>query len=277
MKLTNILNNIISEVGEGSANPYSYSVKDKLIGGGKGTSFRDVTFTTEDGDDYIINFSAYYSDEETAFFKLDFTTVDEYGFENRADEVINKGRLFRIMATIVAAAKEFLNDIDYKEKGIKKMVVFPSKSKGMEKDDRRANLYMAYIKRQLPVSDISYDGKRITATLAEEVNEKEELTFTPSSGTKAGGTFSLNNRKYELTSPIKDVTIGGRYVTTLPKGTILYNLTGGLLADHESLKKFESRSSQYFDKPNYSGIAIRQDKEVLNNIINNSKVLEFYR
>jgi len=108
------------------------------------------------------------------------------------------------------------------------------------------------------------------------LNEEEELTFTPSSGTMAGGTFSLNNRKYELTSPIKNVTIGGRYVTTLPKGTILYNLAGGLLADHESLKKFESRSSQYFDKPNYSGIMIRKDKEVLNNIINNSKVLEFY-
>ena len=110
----------------------------------------------------------------------------------------------------------------------------------------------------------------------EEVNEKEELTFTPSSGTKAGGTFSLNNRKYELTSPIKNVTIGGKYVTTLPKGTIIYNLAGGLLADHESLRKFETRSNQYFDKSNYSGIMIRQDKEVLNNIIDNSKVLEFY-
>ena len=108
------------------------------------------------------------------------------------------------------------------------------------------------------------------------LNEEEELTYTPSSGTKAGGTFSLNNRKYELTSPVKNVTIGGRYVTTLPKGTILYNLAGGLLADHESLRKFESPSSQYFDKSNYSGIRIRQDKEVLNNIINNSKVLEFY-
>ena len=106
--------------------------------------------------------------------------------------------------------------------------------------------------------------------------EEEELTFIPSSGTKAGGTFELNNRKYELTSPIKNVTIGGRYVTTLPKGTILYNLAGGLLADHESLRKFESRSNQYFDKPNYSGIMIRKDKEVLNNIIDNSKVLEFY-
>lgn len=110
----------------------------------------------------------------------------------------------------------------------------------------------------------------------ESINEKEELTFIPSSGTKAGGTFELNNRKYELTSPVKNVTIGGRYVTDLPKGTILYNLAGGLLADHESLRKFESPSSQYFDKSNYSGIMIRKDKEVLNNIINNSKVLEFY-
>ena len=110
------------------------------------------------------------------------------------------------------------------------------------------------------------------------LNEEEELTYTPSSGTKAGGTFSLNNRKYELTSPIKNVTIGGRYVTTLPKGTIIYNLAGGVLADHESLRKFEDNSfgNQYFDKSNYSGIRIRQDKEVLNNIINNSKVLEFY-
>ena len=69
------------------------------------------------------------------------------------------------MATIVAAAKEFLNDIDYEEKGIKKMLVRPAKSKGIEPDDRRANLYMAYIKRQLPVSDINYDGKRIVATI----------------------------------------------------------------------------------------------------------------
>ena len=109
------------------------------------------------------------------------------------------------------------------------------------------------------------------------LNEEEELTFTPSSGTKAGGTFSLNNRKYELTSPVKDVTIGGRYITDLPKGTILYNLAGGLLADHESLRKFETNFNQYFDKDDYSGIMIRKDKEVLNDIIKNSKVLEFYK
>ena len=169
MKLTSILNNIILEVGEGSSNPYSYSVNDDVFrGSSKNLKGRDVTFTTEDGDNYIVNFVAYYGDHSRAkekgpFFKIDFTTVDEYGYDNRADDVVNKGRLFRIMATIVAATKEFLNDIDYKEKGIKKMIVMPAKSK--QGDDRRANLYSAYIKKQLPVSDVTYDGKVMVATL----------------------------------------------------------------------------------------------------------------
>ena len=154
MKLTNILNNIILEVGEGSSNPYSYNVNDDVFrGSSKNVAGRDVTFTTEDGDDYIVSFAAYYGDHSNAegrgpYFKIDFTTVDEYGYEDRADRVVNKGRLFRIMATIVKATKEFLNDIDYKEKGIKKMLIFPAKSDFG--DDRRANLYSAYIKKQLP-------------------------------------------------------------------------------------------------------------------------------
>jgi len=169
MKLIHLLKEIISEVGEGSSNPYSYSVNDNVFrGSSKNVAGRDVTFTTEDGDDYIVSFAAYYGNHSNAegrgpYFKVDFTTVDEYGYENRADDVVNKGRLFKIMATIVAATKEFLNDIDYKEKGIKKMIVMPAKSK--QGDDRRANLYMAYIRKQLPVSDISYDGKVMVATL----------------------------------------------------------------------------------------------------------------
>lgn len=169
IKLTSILKEIISEVGEGSSNPYSYSVNDNVFrGSSKNLKGRDVTFTTEDGDNYIVNFVAYYGDHSRAegrgpFFKIDFTTVDEYGYDDDAERVVNKGRMFRIMATIVAATKEFLNDIDYKEKGIKKMIVFPAKSK--QGDDRRANIYMAYIRKQLPVSDISYDGKVMVATL----------------------------------------------------------------------------------------------------------------
>ena len=169
MKLIHLLKEIISEVGEGSSNPYSYSVNDNVFRGStKNVTGRDVTFTTEDGDDYSVSFAAYYGNHSNTegrgpYFKVDFTTVDEYGYEDRADRVVNKGRLFRIMATIVKATKEFLNDIDYKEKGIKKMLIFPAKSDFG--DDRRANLYSAYIKKQLPVSDVTYDGKLMVVTL----------------------------------------------------------------------------------------------------------------
>ena len=170
MKLTNILNNIILEVGEGSSNPYSYNVNDNVFrGGSKNLAGRDVTFTTEDGDDYIVSFAAYYGDHSQAkirgpYFKVDFTTVDEYGYEDRADRVVNKGRLFRVMATIVAATKKFMNDIDYKEKGIDMLRISPTKTRD-DDDDRRANLYMAYIKRQLPISSIKYNGEEIVAKI----------------------------------------------------------------------------------------------------------------
>jgi hypothetical protein len=163
------LKDILSEVGEGSAKAYSYSVNDNVFrGSSKNVAGRDVTFTTEDGDDYIVSFAAYYGDHSKAegrgpYFKVDFTTVDEYGFDDDAERVVNRGRLFKVMATIVKATKEFLNDIDYKEKNIKKMLVFPSKSR--KRDHRRANLYMAYIKKHLPTSNIKYNGKIITVTL----------------------------------------------------------------------------------------------------------------
>jgi len=67
------------------------------------------------------------------------------------------------MATIVKAAEEFMDDIDYESRGIKTMKVSPSKTEGFD-DDRRAKLYMTYIKRQLPVKSIKYDGNDIVAT-----------------------------------------------------------------------------------------------------------------
>ena len=68
------------------------------------------------------------------------------------------------MATIVQIAKEFMYLTDYKDNNIDKLIVSPTKTEG-EFDDRRANLYMAYIKKHLPISDISYDGDEIVATI----------------------------------------------------------------------------------------------------------------
>jgi len=105
-----------------------------------------------------------------------------------------------------------------------------------------------------------------------------ELNQTSVSGTKSGWTTSLEDRKYELTKDVKGAQIGDFVNVLLPKGTIIYNLPGGLFADHFSLKnKYASKSSrgpQWFDKPTFNGIQIRQKPDVLKDIEKHGKVLE---
>jgi hypothetical protein len=67
------------------------------------------------------------------------------------------------MSTVVKIAEEFMKDIDYKEKGIDSLRIEPTKDD--LDDQRRARLYMAYIKRQLPVASVKYDGDEIVAKL----------------------------------------------------------------------------------------------------------------
>jgi hypothetical protein len=108
-----------------------------------------------------------------------------------------------------------------------------------------------------------------------------ELTQTPVSGTRSGWTTGLEDRKYELKKDVKGAQIGDFVNVLLPKGTIIYNLPGGLFADHFSLKnKYASRSNrgpQWFDKPTFNGIQIRQKPDVLKDIEKHSKVLESAR
>jgi len=117
----------------------------------------------------------------------------------------------------------------------------------------------------------------IVFNVDESVNE---LRTSPVSGTMAGFTTSLEDRKYELKKDAKGATIGNFSNVTLPKGTIIYNLPGGVFADHFSLKnKYASRSSQgprYFDKPTFKGIMITSMPDTLAAIEKNSKVLESF-
>ena len=105
-------------------------------------------------------------------------------------------------------------------------------------------------------------------------NFLNEATFRPNSGTMSGGTYTLDDNKYELKKDVKGAIIGDNTNITLPKGTVLYNLPGGLMADHESLKRYGNRNNIYFGKPSFSGIAIRQTRDILAAIEKNSKVLE---
>ena len=127
------------------------------------------------------------------------------------------------------------------------------------------------------ISEVS-DGKKKKKKKEFHPDMMYELRSTPVSGTMSGSTQSLEDRKYELKKDAKGATIGNFSNVTLPKGTIIYNLPGGVFADHFSLKnKYASRSSQgpqYFDKPTFKGIMIKQTPAVLSYIEKNSKVLE---
>ena len=127
------------------------------------------------------------------------------------------------------------------------------------------------------LEDPSSAGESFIVFVKESINE---LRTSPVSGTKAGFTTSLEDRKYELKKDAKGAIIGNFSNVTLPKGTIIYNLPGGVFADHFSLKnKYSSRSSQgpqYFDKPTFKGIMIKQTPALLSYIEKNSRVLESF-
>jgi len=159
------LKDILLEIGEGSAKPYQFrTVKDKPDNTDHN---RQVSFKTEDNDQYQVELHAYWGDNWVTDTLGSHITIDfliDHGFGNRdAYVVVNKGRLFRVMATVVQIAREFMKDIDYKEKGIDTLRIEPTKD---DLDDhRRSGLYMAYIKRQLPVASVKYDGDEIVAKL----------------------------------------------------------------------------------------------------------------
>jgi len=101
-----------------------------------------------------------------------------------------------------------------------------------------------------------------------------EVTQHSVSGT-SGRTFTtLDNSKYELKKEVTGARIGDYTNATLPKGTIIVSIPGGVFAFHEELKaKYCTgyKSEKWNDK---FGVVIRQLPETLEAIEKNSKVLE---
>ena len=197
-------------------------------------------------------------------------------YEAKGKKVIND--LYKMDAQI-----DYLSDADDATKKIwKKAGVNPN-------DDNQIILY-SYVnswpetKKLLDKSRIKYKELEDPNSAGEsfivfDVNESvNELRSDMISGTSGRRIQSLEDRKYELKKDVKGAQIGDFINVVLPKGTIIYNLPGGVFADHFSLKnKYASRSSrgpQYFEKPTFSGIGIRSMPDTLAAIEKNSKVLE---
>jgi len=168
-KIQEFFSKPINEVGEGTAGSYKYN---------KSTDSEyktEYTFTTDSGLNYIVEFA--FSDpldlnvekDEAAFVDF-YVKSDVKG--NEFTQVVNKGELFKVMATVTTIIKEFLST----RKDIKTLYIEPSKS--FEDDERRSNLYKKYIEKNLDTEKYSVDLTSgwegiITIERNENINENQ--------------------------------------------------------------------------------------------------------
>lgn len=182
------------------------------------------------------------------------------------ESLVTEAKFFRLPNKL-DAMWELKNSVDY---------IVGKHTSGDDYNPAEMRTIEEFIKK-IKKSAKSFKSKEeVEGTIYESV--VNELRRDSLSGTMAGSIESLEDRKYELKKDVKGARIGDFINVTLPKGTIIYNLPGGVFADHFSLKnKYASKSSrgpQYFEKPTFSGISIRQMPDTLAAIEKNSKVLE---
>ena len=153
------LKNILFEIGEGTAKPYKYKLTRTESTPGFGDYFRLYEFVTDLDTHYEVSFEIeedYSKDEPWEFMNIEYgvDSKDGGGVDYKVET--NKGELFRVMATIVDITKKILKE----RKNIKTLTFTGSKEN--EDDQRRNNLYMAYIKKHISnVKNIEVDGDEI--------------------------------------------------------------------------------------------------------------------
>ena len=163
--------NLLKEIGDTTnVDTYMYS---------KTPEFEDhdeevykMEFTTESDTNYVVIIHKIDRNEDN-IWRMDI----EFGIENESEggfpasydykSVVNKGEMYKVMATVVKAVKK---ELEYSEKRGQNIVTIRIEpSKNFENDSRRANLYMAYIKKNMPKGstvEVSKDLRQIEIDLS---------------------------------------------------------------------------------------------------------------
>ena len=134
------------EYGDASLPPYPFKFEN--------ISYDEVNyhFDTEDGDEYVVMFNL--SDRVKRIWELQFGISG-----GKPDDVLNKGRREKVMSTIVKIVIDFVDRL--KPNYIK---FEPSKNTDYEEthgklDNRRYDMYMAYIKNNMRPDYIVFQYK----------------------------------------------------------------------------------------------------------------------
>jgi hypothetical protein len=152
---------LLAEVGEGTAQKYSWSLNSK-----------------DDKGDYIIMEYGFTTDSKVKYFVIlvigreplvssnDYEMTVSFGVGNKPSlkakvgmakpsftKVVNKGEFFRVMATVVDIVKNAIEVMKEDDRPIKYIIFKPEKEKetetGFEQSNQRLQLYLAYIKKNM--------------------------------------------------------------------------------------------------------------------------------
>lgn len=171
IKLQHILESLLSEVGENTAAPYKITRREQ---DGISASHVDVRYywTTEEEVDYVFTISKYYrkslaTQERRVEYNVSFGIIQDKGGSGADYKATSKttqtGNLRRVMATVIGCLKEEIG-IDSKEVTVDAIYMEPTKNYGV--DQRRMNLYLNYIKKNMPPgSTVVYDKNLIKINL----------------------------------------------------------------------------------------------------------------
>jgi hypothetical protein len=171
----------LNEIGEANLKPYKWEEVD--VEG----YFVYTRFTTDNETQYDVDIKStvYYPPgqmDSVPALEIEFSAKPKGAEGSSAKIVVNKGEMYRVMATIVNIIKKYI-----KKSRAEAIIYSPSKKSDEETfGTQRDNLYRAFISKAFPETTFKQSGDNITAilpnnaalTLDEADPKKEQVTST---------------------------------------------------------------------------------------------------
>lgn len=153
-----LFHKVLKEVGEGSTEPYKWSLTDQ------DPYTQAYSFSTDSNVDYEVFLIGNSELVNAQSVHIMFVGRDREAGDSEysPSSVFSKGELYRVMSTILRIVKEFLQ----KHPNIDQLEYKPgAKSGESAADNKRSKLYFAYLQKQLPLSGVETNSATGVTTI----------------------------------------------------------------------------------------------------------------
>jgi hypothetical protein len=163
--------NLLLEIGD-TTQGYQLNGGDLKPKGEEGYYQAIYRFTTDNGTQYKVQIDAYDTEDDNGSTEMmPFIEVGFYTKEKGYQAIGNleKREVFKIMATVTNAVKDFINKHDW----VEEIHYSPSESVKQGGEQKKRNLYQAYIQKAFPGSNSFYSGGRMRVKIRESIDTLE--------------------------------------------------------------------------------------------------------